>query len=413
MKGMRTGAGEVGVEERALGPLLEHAAAFEARFGPSRGAIRAFFSPGRVNLMGAHLDYSGGPVMPTAIDRGTFIALRPRPGPRIRLASTLDPEAFEFDLERLPAARLGRWVDYPLGVLAALVRRARDARALGGCELLFGGNLPVGAGLSSSASICVGTAFALDRLWNLGLEPLELVDVALEAERGFVGVQCGIMDPYAVGLARPGHLLWLDCADRSWEHLPFDGSRVQIAVADSGVRRELAQVAFNERVRESAAAFEALRPYAPGARCLRDVPPAVLEAHRSELDPILARRAQHVLDEVGRTCAAREALLAGDLATLGALMTRTHDSLRDLYEVSVPELDQLVASARSVPGVLGARLTGAGFGGCVVVLLERGTAGALRTVLERDFRARFGRVPGFEVFAGDSGPREIDLARAR
>lgn len=390
--------------ERAL---AAHEAAFLERFG--RGARpRLFFSPGRVNLMGAHLDYNGGPVMPTAIDRGTFLALRPRVDGRCVLASTLEPGAVEVELAALPAVPARRWWDYPVGVLRELAARAGErGRHLVGVEVLFGGNLPVGAGLSSSASICVGTACALSELSGLGLERLELVHCALSAERGYVGVQCGIMDPYAVGLARPAQLLWLDCKDRSISWMPLDARQVSIAVADSGVRRELAQGAFNERVRQCASAFERLAPHEPGAVCLRDIRLETLEAHAGELEPPLARRAEHVVREVARTFAARDALRRGDVRGFGLEMSRAHASLRDLFDVSVPELDTLVASALECEGVLGSRLTGAGFGGCVVVLLRRGAEDELAGRLVHDFRARFGRAPLVDFFGGDPGPREL------
>ena len=397
-----TSEGRAPLERR----LREHREVFWETFGRPADRPRLFFSPGRVNLMGAHLDYNGGPVMPMAIDRGTFFAVRPRRDRRVSFASTLEPGEVVFDLARLDAARAGRWFDYPLGVLRQLAARAQPAH---GVDVLFGGNLPVGAGLSSSASICVGTAFALSQVWDLGLERRELVDVALRAEREFVGVQCGLMDPFAIGMASAGQILWLDCKDASWEHLPIDHARFAIAVADSGVRRELAQGAFNQRVSEAAQAFAQLAPFAPGARVLRDVPPAVVEEHGVRLEPHIARRARHVVDEVARTFAARAALLAGDVASFGARIFESHRSLRDLYEVSVPELDCLVDSARSASGVLGARLTGAGFGGCAVVLLERERADAALAQIAEDFSARFGRTPSVRVFGGDSGPRELAL----
>ena len=404
---MRSSAREGG--GTPVSALAAHARAFGEVFG-GRGAPRLFFSPGRVNLMGAHLDYNGGPVMPTAIDRGTFLAVRSRPGSLVRLASTLDAAAAEHELSSLPGSRSGRWHDYPLGVvreLAALARARGAAGRIGGVEVLYGGNLPVGAGLSSSASICVGTAFALDALWGLELARSELVDAALRAERGFVGVQCGIMDPFAVGYAREGQLLWLDCKDASLSWLPFDAAGHAIAVADTLVRRALAQGAFNERVRQCREAFDVLGPHVPGAVCLRDVPLEALEAHRAELDPTIARRAEHVVREVARTFAARDALIAGDSATFGAQMSRAHASLRELFEVSVPELDHLVESAIACEGVLGSRLTGAGFGGCAVVLLERGAEADLIERLTRGYEARFGRRPRVEVYGGDPGPREV------
>lgn len=373
------------------------------RFGQGRAPLLAF-APGRVNLMGAHLDYNGGPVMPTAIDRGTWIAAVPRAGRSIRMASSVDGREYEGDLDDLPDRAVGAWFDYPLGVVRALTARGLP---LEGVDLLFGGDLPIGAGLSSSASICVGTAFALARSFDFELEPPDQVRVALEAERGFVGVRCGIMDPFAVAHGRAGHLLWVDCKDESFEHVPLDPARVTIAVADSGVRRELAQGAFNERVEQCRRAFLALRRHVADATCLRDIPPSVLASERRHLAAIDARRAQHVVDEVARAFRARRSLDAGDLADFGRCMTESHRSLRTLYEVSTPELDCLVAAAVETPGVLGSRLTGAGFGGCTVVLLEAGAEDALRENLERAYGDRFGRRPQVQLFRGSPGPREL------
>jgi galactokinase len=284
---------------------------------------------------------------------------------------------------------------------------AGRAGELRGLDVLFGGNLPVGAGLSSSASICVGTAFALDHAWKLELAPRERVDDALQAEREFVGVRCGIMDPFAVGLARPGHLLWLDCKDASFEHVPLDHAEVAVAVADSGVRRELAQSAFNQRVAEAGEAFERLRPHAPGATVLRDVPLEVLDRCEGDMPIAIARRARHVIAEVSRTFVARNALVSGDVAGFGAQMTVSHRSLRELYEVSTPELDTLVDAAAATKGVLGARLTGAGFGGCVVVLLRREASEHVLDAIASAFEKRFARRPAVQLYGGDPGPREV------
>lgn len=391
-----------------------HALEFARRWGAGVQA-RVFFAPGRVNLMGAHLDYNGGPVMPTAIDRGTIIAVRLRNDRRLTCASLLDSHTLEVDLDALPQRSMSRWTDYPLGVVREMLRhselRGGTAR-LPGMDLLFGGNLPVGAGLSSSASICVGTAFVLDCVWELGCERLELVQAALHAERGFVGVQCGIMDPFAVGLARAGELLWLDCRDTTWSWMPLDHERYSIAVADTLVRRAVAQSEFNARVDQCRAAYERLRVHQSEARCLRDIRLDVFEAHAHELGAPIARRAEHVIHEVARTFEAREALRRGDPAAFGAAMSAAHVSLRELFEVSVPELDLLVEAAVETPGVLGSRLTGAGFGGCTVVLLERGAEQALRERLIRKFESRFGYAPRVEVYGGDCGPRELLVGRS-
>jgi len=381
--------------------LAEHARRFQELFPGT--PPRLFFAPGRVNLMGAHLDYNGGTVMPMALDRGTFLALRPRADRRLVFASTLEEERFEGSLDALPARPHGRWFDYPLGVLLELHRRAPAAT---GAELFFGGNLPIGAGLSSSASISVGTAFALRALWGQVEDPMACIEAALWGERQWVGVQCGIMDPYAVALSRPGHVLWLECRTARYEHLPFASAELAIAIVDSGVRRELAKGDFNQRVGECQEAFRVLAPRAPEARVLAEVPAPVVEAAAGELGPRLAKRARHVVGEVERTAAARQALERGDAAAFGRCVSATHASLRDLYEVSVPELDCIVELAQDWPGVLGARLTGAGFGGCAVVVLRPGAEAGLGPHLERGFRARFGRTPPVFFFRGDAGPRE-------
>lgn len=405
-------SGTAGVGLGLAGELRRHVQSFSDVFpapevrADERAGVRLFFAPGRVNLMGAHLDYNGGPVMPMAIDRGTFVALRARADRKLCLRSTLEGREAMFDLEGTAPERAGAWFDYPLGVL----RQLRVPADRPGLDVLFGGNLPIGAGLSSSASICIATALALDQVWGLELGARRHVELALAAEREFVGVQCGIMDPYAIGLARPDQILWLDCKDRSTAHLPLDAARVCVAVADTGVRRELARGEFNRRVQETATAFELLAPHAPGASCLRDVPLEVLERFGAALEPAVRRRARHVIEEVRRTFEARAALQAGDLAGFGARMLAAHGSLRELYEVSVDELDVLVEASAKEPDVFGARLTGAGFGGCVAMLLRADAEpGTLERIADA-FEARFARRPEIAVFGGDPGPREIPLA---
>jgi len=385
--------------------LAEHARRFLALFPGA--PPRRFFSPGRVNLMGAHLDYNGGPVMPMALDRGTFVALRARDDRRVVLASTLEEERLEFALDAPPARASGRWFDYPLGVLLHLLRTRPGAR---GAEVLFGGNLPIGAGLSSSASICVGTAFAFRACWGEAADPLACIEAALWGERSWVGVQCGIMDPYAVALSRPGHILWLECRSARYHHLPFDSDGMAIAVVDSGIRRELAKGDFNHRVSECQEAFRLLAPHAGAAQVLAEVAPEVVERHAHELAPPLLARARHVVGEVARTQAARTALEHGEAEAFGRCVSATHASLRDLFEVSVPELDLVVERALGWPGVLGARLTGAGFGGCVVVVLRPAACAGFRAHLEPAFEARFGRRPPVFFFRGDAGPREVSGA---
>lgn len=393
-------------ERDTLAVELEHT--LTEAFGPG-GELRRFFAPGRVNLMGAHLDYNGGPVMPMPVDRGTVVVGRTTGTGRVRLVSTR--EAGTFDARALPDAPAGRWYDYPVGVVRQLAERWPAGVGL---DLAFGGDLPIGAGLSSSASICIATALAADLLLG-GTQATDAdaeadarrVARALEAEREFVGVQCGIMDPFAVGFGRPGHLLWLECRTRRFEHVPLDPERYLVGVIDSGVRRELAAGAFNRRVAQCAEVLEALQRDAPELEWLCDAPRADFEALALSLSREAAARGRHVFDELERTLEARRALVAGDAAGFGAAMTRSHASLRDLFEVSTPELDELVDAATAVPGVLGSRLTGAGFGGCTVVLLERDARAALVAAVNDRYRTRFGRDATVEFFAGGDGPHEF------
>jgi galactokinase len=216
------------------------------------------------------------------------------------------------------------------------------------------------------------------------------------------------MDPYAVGFARPRHVLWLDCKDQSFEHLPLDFDQLSIGVVDTGVQRALARGEFNRRVAECKAAFDALAPHAEGATVMRDVPQEVLDAHIHELEPAVAKRATHVIHEVQRAFQAREALLAHDYAALGKSMTATHHSLRDQYECSSEELDVLVDAATSCDGVFGARLTGAGFGGCIVMLVAADATKEATAAVQGAFEKRYGKVPPVAFFQGDEGPRRIE-----
>ncbi|MDF1798808.1 MAG: galactokinase [Planctomycetota bacterium] len=385
-----------------------HHRSFLERFGSGGSPPRLFFAPGRINLMGAHLDYNGGPVMPMAIDRGTFLALRPRTDGLLVLASSREAEGHELHLSELgEASSSGRWWDYPVGVAKALADAGAELGTSGGFDLYFGGDLPVGAGLSSSASITLVTALALDAGLDLQLDVEAAIVAALWAEREYVGVHCGIMDPYAVGFARPGRVLLLDCSDSSWQHLPLDGKRYSVGIVDTGVRRELARGEFNLRVAQCAQAFEALGPAAPGATCLAEVPLEVLEGAR--LEPVVARRARHVIEETARTFAASAALQRGDVGGFAGEMFAAHHSLRDLFEVSIPELDTIVEVAEAHSGVLGARLTGAGFGGCVAAILEAGSEDDFAEQVRALHVQRHVREPQVAFYQGSPGLGEVGL----
>jgi len=383
--------------EGILGP---QPAAFHEVFGAGENP-RVFFAPGRLNLIGEHVDYCGGPSLAVGLDRGTYVLGRRTATRELRLFAAREPLVEHHDLGRLPQRARGRWSDYAIGVLRAL-----GAERLPGLDLFVTGDLPVGVGLSSSASLTVAVALAALRLAELGGGPMSWVAAALDAEREFVGVPCGLLDPTAIAHALPGTALWIDARDGTHDSVPVEWGSLNLTVVESGVTRELAASGYAERVAECAAAFELLRPAQPEATCLRDVTRETLVLGEPSLPPRLARRARHVVSEVERTHAARAVLVRGEPAALGPLLSASHASLRDDHEVSCPELDAVVTSACRVAGVLGARLVGAGFGGAVLVLHEAGAEGELRARLERDLGIEPGGAGSHRVRPG-CGPREL------
>ncbi len=320
-------------------------------------------APGRVNLLGEHTDYSGGRVLPVAINRTTLVRARSRSDGRIRIFSESISESpsnpLEHPADRKPAPVKAGWANYVLGVMAQLWDRADLA---GGVELDISGDVPLGAGLSSSASLTVACARALNELYDCGLSPLEIAKACRAAEREFARVQCGIMDQAAAALSVPGHALFLDCA--TLEHRSVLLPKVAILVAHSGIRHALAETAYNERVAEC----EEILRHAKPAKSLADLKPADLETLGPALSETLGRRATHVVLENDRVRRGVRALESGEIAAFGNLMFESHESLRDLYEVSCPELDRIVEALRPVS--FGAKMTGAGFGGAVVALVD-------------------------------------------
>jgi galactokinase len=381
-------------------------ARFRSELGGS-GDVRRFFAPGRINLVGAHLDYNGGDVLPMAVDRGIYLAIRARDDGRLRLRS-LDLElAVDVDGSAVGerAAPEHGWAAYPLGVWKGFVR-AHGAGA-GGFDAVFGGDLPIASGLSSSAAIEVVTALALDALHGTRLERDELARIAHAAETGFVGVRCGIMDQFASALGRAGQVLLLHCAGPRWEHVPFDPAACELLVLDTKKPRLLAQSGFNERVAQCAAVHAVLR------RDVRDLPHlahytrADLDRVAGELDPVLLRRARHVVTEMERTRDGALALRAHDYEALGELLDASHRSTAEDYEVSCDELDVITAAARECDGVFGSRLTGAGFGGCAIALLQPGAAAEVQRHVAAAFRARFHVDADFYLLRNGTGPVEI------
>jgi len=341
--------------------------------------------PGRANVIGEHTDYHGGFVLPFAVDRGVAVALGPSPHARFVLHS-LDFDAVYSEPPPTPDAPLAvtrDWTGYAAGVLNELAEGARRPGAFAG---VIAGNVPIGSGMSSSAAFEVALLQGLDALFELGLTRWQLVTTAQACENRWFGVRSGLMDQFASVFGTEGAALFLDNASRAWRPVPL-GVDLDWVVVDSGVARTLAASGYNARRAEGEAALARLVPAGLAGERLSDVAPADLDRALAMLPPVEAKRTRHVVDENQRVLAAIGALAAGRADWLGRLLDASHASLRDLYEVSVPPLDVLVDLLRSVPGALGARLMGAGFGGSVIAVGRPGFAdgvpGVAATYAER------------------------------
>ena len=367
-------------------------------------APRLFRAPGRVNLIGEHTDYNDGFVLPIALDRDTVAAAAPRDDRKLVARSADGGQPGEIDLDAPPAPRRGTWLDYVEG--AARLSEERFGR-LRGADLLVAGDVPVGAGLSSSAALEVAVATALCGVSSLSPEPRALALAAQAAEHRFVGTRCGIMDQLASVLGRAGHALFVDCRSLDVRPIPVHPERAAILVFDSGVRHEHSSGEYNVRRAQCEEAVARLGARHPGLRALRDVSPAELDADAALLPEPLWRRARHVVGEIARTEQAAAALSAGDLAAFGRLMYASHASLRDDYEVSVRELDVLVEAAAATAGVLGARMTGGGFGGCAIALVAHENVPHAGPSVATAFAREFGREPAWFVTRAAEGAGEI------
>jgi len=354
-------------------------------------------APGRVNLIGEHTDYNDGFVLPIATTQSTWVSAAPRADDRLRAVSlTLDAE-FVLEPARAEGSELRGGAAYVGGVAVALRERGVSVP---GADLLIDSDVPVGGGLSSSAALELASVLALLELAGGRMEALAAADLAREVEHRFARVPCGIMDQYASMLARADAALLLDCRTRRWEHIPLTLGDYVVVVVDSGVRHDLAAGEYARRQAECRRAVELLRTKHPQVRALRDVTEAMLLELAEEADARFVARARHVVTENARTLAAADALRSGDLPRLGRLMLESHRSLQRDYEVSVPALDRLVEIAGRVQGVLGARLTGGGFGGCIVALVHRAAVERLRDALRREYDV------------GGQGPARLLVTRA-
>lgn len=360
----------------------------------SEHEIRIFAAPGRVNLIGEHIDYNGGYVLPAALEFGTSLAIRARDDGKISFASKNMIYRTEIEMDQLGANKTGEWIDYPVGVIVELAKLGTQLSH--GYDLLYHGEIPNGAGLSSSASIEVVTAYAFLTMEGKDCNRVEIARLSQRAENQFVGVNSGIMDQFAVANGAKDHAILLMCDTLEYDLVPFRTGKYQIVIGNTNKRRGLVDSKYNERREECDAALAILQQFEPGLKYLAHLSQERFEQlHQHISDPILRKRAAHVVEENDRVLRSVEALRNHDLAAFGQLMNASHDSLRDLYEVSCKELDVMVDEARKIDGTLGARMTGAGFGGCTVSLVhedaveqftqEVGVAYLERTGLQGEF----------------------------
>lgn len=349
-------------------------------------------APGRVNLLGEHVDYNDGMVLPAAIDRAAHIRARQHNLPTVTIHALDLGESVTFALDGLEkkvdsvGKPLPHWALYPAGIAWVLPQHGLSVT---GFEATFSSQVPIGSGLSSSAAMEVGFAALWRAMGGWQIDDMKLAQLCLESERRYVGVNCGLMDQFASANGVEGHALYFDTRSLEWRPVPLP-AQAAIIIADSGVRRSLANSAYNERRAACEEAVRLLQPVLPGIHALRDVSPAQLDQHAHLLPAVIAKRARHVVEECDRVTRALALLEDGDTAGFGQLMLQGHASLRDLYEVSIPELDSLVSIASQLPGCWGARLSGAGFGGCTVNLVDIKYA----TEFIRDLTAGYQRATG-------------------
>jgi galactokinase len=352
--------------------------------------MRVVRAPGRVNLIGEHTDYNLGFVMPVAIGLEVSIRSNARADRTARFTSAETREMAEFDLDAIGAAT-GKWIDHIAGMAFELTAAGVSLR---GVDAEINSTIPVGAGLASSAALEIAAAWTLAAVTPPTANPLDLARAAQRSENHYVGVASGLMDEFAVTHGRADHALFLDCRSNEYTAVPLAAGYRLVAI-DTRVEHRLSASEYNARRAQCERGVLAIAARNPGVSSLRDVTLAMLDEAADLLDDQTYRRCRHVVDENERVIAACAALEANDMATLGALLAASHASLRDLYEVSSPELDALVEIAQSVPGVVGARMTGAGFGGCTVNVVTDDAIERLRSTVALEYPRRAGREPGF------------------
>ncbi|MBO4578359.1 MAG: galactokinase [Paludibacteraceae bacterium] len=380
--------------------------AFQEAYGKPATAV--YFSPGRVNLIGEHTDYNGGSVFPCALSFGTYLLLAPNGTHAMRFKSLNMPEVVEVPLDKLTEPLPGKsWVNYPMGCMAWYVRKGHKFDQ--GLDILIWGNVPAGAGLSSSAALEVVAAFAANDYLGLNYTHTDFAKIGQLAEHEFAGVNCGIMDQFASSWGKKDHAIHLNCDTLEFEHVPVKLKGIKVVIANTHSPHHLDSGAYNDRVAQCQLAVEQLRKVKPGLKNLAELTEAEFKQIEGAItDPIAHKRARHVVGEVQRTADAVEALKAGDIVKFGKLMNASHVSLRDDYEVTGLQLDTMAEEAWKVPGVLGSRMTGGGFGGCTVSLVKDEAIEQFKKQVGENYKRITGITPEFYVAEISDGARRLE-----
>ena len=370
-------------------------------------AEKQFFAPGRVNLIGEHTDYNGGNVFPCAIDKGTYGLVKKRNDRRFRMYSEnfADLGVMEFTLDELTNDKKHDWANYPKGVIKMFLEVGQKIDS--GFDILFSGNIPNGAGLSSSASIEMLTAIVLKDLFHLSIDPVEMAQLGKKTENLFIGVNSGIMDQFAVAMGKKDNAILLDCNTLKYDYVPVVLKDEVIVIANTNKRRGLADSKYNERRAECDEALAELQTKLP-IKALGELSIEQFEANKDLIkSPIRQKRAKHAVYENQRTLKAQKELSAGNLAEFGKLMNQSHISLRDDYEVTGVELDTLAALAWEQPGVVGSRMTGAGFGGCTVSIVKKDKVDDFIKNVGEAYKNKIGYAADFYIASVSDGAKKL------
>ncbi len=378
---------------------------FQEVFGAP--AEKQFFAPGRVNLIGEHTDYNGGNVFPCAIDKGTYGLVKKRNDRKFRMYSEnfADLGVMEFTLDELTNDKKHDWANYPKGVIKMFLEAGQKIES--GFDILFSGNIPNGAGLSSSASIEMLTAIVLKDLFHLSIDSVEMAQLGKKTENLFIGVNSGIMDQFAIAMGKKDHAILLDCNTLKYAYVPVVLKDEVIVIANTNKRRGLADSKYNERRAECDEALAELQTKLP-IKALGELSIEQFEANKDLIkSPVRQKRAKHAVYENQRTLKAQKELSAGNLAEFGKLMNQSHISLRDDYEVTGVELDTLAALAWEQPGVVGSRMTGAGFGGCTVSIVKKDKVDDFIKNVGEAYKNKIGYAADFYIASVSDGAKKL------